>query len=117
MGATELRTKISQTKTISAKCRFYDFSKQATELLEIENITHLPCLASNGQVVAMSMPHPSLPKSDSFFQAGNKPGSFGKLVPGWYIENGKLMPSEIPWPEDLEIDSESFVVFKESSSS
>ena len=113
IGAAELRAKISQMQTVSASCRFFYFGKQAAECLEIENLAHLPCLALNGQVIAMSMPHPPLPKPDSFFQAGHKPGSLGKLLPGWYIENGKLMPSEIPWPEDLEIDSESFVVFRE----
>jgi hypothetical protein len=59
------------------------------------------------------MPHPPLPRTDSFFQAGNKTESFGKLLPGWYIENGQLMPLEASWPEDLEIDSESFVVVRE----
>ncbi len=112
IGGTELRTQIEQSSSIQTQCLFFDFSKQANELLEIKNITHLPCLALDGHVVSMSMPHPPLPKTDSFFQAGHKPGSFGKLLPGWYIENGKLMPLDIPWPEGLEIDSESFVVRK-----
>jgi hypothetical protein len=61
----------------------------------------------------MSMPHPPLPKPDSFFQAGHKSGSLGKLLPGWYVENGQLMPLDAPWPEHLEIDSECFVVVRE----
>ena len=80
------------------------------ELLEAAGIAHLPCLAWNGQVLSMSMPHPALPTADSFFQAGHKSGSFGKLLPGWYVEKCQLMPLGIPWPENLEIDAECFVV-------
>ncbi|MFN4873276.1 MAG: MFS transporter [Akkermansiaceae bacterium] len=112
IGAAELRKQIDSARAISTKCLFYDFSKQAIDLLEIENMVHLPCLALEGQVISMSMPHPQLPKSDSFFQAGHKPKSYGKILPGWYVENGKLMPSGAAWPENLEIDSESFVVCK-----
>ncbi len=113
IGGAGLRTQIEQSSAIHTQCRFFDFSKKATELLEIKNITHLPCLALNGQVVSMSLPHPPLPMADSFFQAGHKPGSFGKLLPGWYIEGGKLMPFETQWPESLEIDAESFVIVRE----
>ncbi|MFN7342100.1 MAG: hypothetical protein ACK5TA_02075, partial [bacterium] len=71
IGAAELRKQIDSARAISTKCLFYDFSKQAIDLLEIENMVHLPCLALEGQVISMSMPHPQLPKSDSFFQAGH----------------------------------------------
>lgn len=113
IGAAELRKQIECATRSAAECRFFDFSKQANDLLEVLKITHLPCMAINGQVVSMSMPHPPMPKPESFFQAGHKTGSFGKLLPGWFIENGQLMPLEIPWPEELEIDAESFVVFRE----
>jgi acyl-[acyl-carrier-protein]-phospholipid O-acyltransferase/long-chain-fatty-acid--[acyl-carrier-protein] ligase len=113
IGATELRTQIEKTTGSDAECLFFDFSKQATDSLEISGVTHMPSLALNGQVVSMSMPHPALPMAVSFFQAGHQAGSFGKLLPGWYIEDGKLMPNEIPWPEDLEIDAECFVVVRE----
>lgn len=116
LGAMELRKQVSESKELSASCRFLDFSDQATDLLEIGNLIHLPCLLLDGLVVSMSMPHPPLPKSDSFFQSGHKSGSLGKLLPGWYIEDGKLMPAGIPWPEHLEIDSESFVVIKKAES-
>lgn len=110
IGAGELRKQIESATRSSVECRFFDFSKHADTPLEILKVTHLPCLAMNGQVISMSMPHPPLPKPDSFFQAGHKAGSFGKLLPGWYVENGKLLPLDAPWPEDLQIDSECFVV-------
>ncbi len=110
IGAAELRAQIERENRMDTECSFFDFSQQATEALGVSKITHLPCMALNGQVVSMSMPHPPLPKADSFFQAGHKTGSFGKLLPGWYIENGQIMPLETPWPEELEIDSESFVI-------
>jgi acyl-[acyl-carrier-protein]-phospholipid O-acyltransferase/long-chain-fatty-acid--[acyl-carrier-protein] ligase len=110
IGATELRTQIEKVTKIDIECRFFDFSKQSNQLLEIKNITHMPCLALNGQVVSMSMPHPPLPMAESVFQAGHKLGSFGKLLPGWYFEDSRLMPLGIPWPENLKIDAECFVV-------
>ncbi|MES2982851.1 MAG: MFS transporter [Verrucomicrobiota bacterium] len=113
IGAAELRAQIERESRSDAECSFFDFSKKATEALAVFKITHLPCMALNGQVVSMSMPHPPLPKEDSFFQAGHKAGSLGKLLPGWYIENGQLMPFETAWPEELEIDAESFVVLRE----
>lgn len=112
IGAAELRAKIERATQIDAECLFLDFSKQATDVLEISGITHMPCLALNGQVISMSMPHPTLPMADSFFQAGNKIGSLGKLLPGWYIESNQLMPFKTQWPEGLEIDTECFVVRK-----
>jgi acyl-[acyl-carrier-protein]-phospholipid O-acyltransferase/long-chain-fatty-acid--[acyl-carrier-protein] ligase len=110
LGAEGLREQIEQALPFDGECRFFDFSKKAAEGLEISGITHFPCLAVDGQVVSMSMPHPAMPMADSFFQAGHKPGSLGKLLPGWYVENGRLMPLGIPWPEKLEIDAECFVV-------
>lgn len=113
IGAGELRKQITSATRSSAECCFFDFSKQANEPMEILKVTHLPCLAMNGQVISMSMPHPPLPKPDSFFQAGHKSGSLGKLLPGWYVENGQLMPLDVSWPEHLEIDTECFVVVRE----
>jgi acyl-[acyl-carrier-protein]-phospholipid O-acyltransferase/long-chain-fatty-acid--[acyl-carrier-protein] ligase len=110
LGAAGLREQIEQAPPFNGECRFFDFSKNADELLEAAGIAHLPCFAWNGQVLSMSMPHPALPTADSFFQAGHKSGSFGKLLPGWYVENCQLMPLGIPWPENLEIDAECFVV-------
>ncbi len=112
IGGSDLRKQIAGASQSSAGCRFFDFSKQAEDPLEIQNMEHMPCLTMNGQVVSMSMPHPPLPMQDSFFQNGHKPGSLGKILAGWYIDNGQLMPLETPWPEDLEIDSECFVVRK-----
>jgi acyl-[acyl-carrier-protein]-phospholipid O-acyltransferase/long-chain-fatty-acid--[acyl-carrier-protein] ligase len=109
IGAAELRTQIEKVTQIDGECSFFDFSKQSNQLLEIHGIVHMPCLALNGQVISMSMPHPPLPMVESFFQAGHKLGSFGKLMPGWYVEGDKLMPLGIPWPEELEIDAECFV--------
>jgi hypothetical protein len=58
----------------------------------------------------MSLPHPPLPRETSVFQAGNKPASFGKILPGWYLEKNSLFPGKIPWPTGLQIDAEGFLV-------
>ncbi len=76
-------------KQIAPKCVFYDFGSLTIE----PSPHHLPCLAIDGFVIAMSMPHPAQPNPDSEFQAGNKPKSWGKLLPGWFLvtaENGRL---------------------------
>ncbi len=79
---------------------------------ETKNPAAYPCLALNGMIVSMSMPHPPKPNSHSEFQAGNKDGSFGKLLPGWHIEGDTLQPGAIPWPTHLTLDEENFVIPK-----
>lgn len=83
---------------------------------EFEGDAAYQCFALEGLVVSISMPHPPKPKDHSEFQAGHKPGSFGKLLPGWHIKDGTLQPGNLPWPAHLTIDEENFVVPKNPES-
>jgi acyl-[acyl-carrier-protein]-phospholipid O-acyltransferase/long-chain-fatty-acid--[acyl-carrier-protein] ligase len=87
--------------------RFFDFSKDALISINKSGVIHLPCLAGQGMVIAMSFPHPEV-RGD--FQAGHKENSWGKLLPGWYWEGGKILPGEIELPVGSVLDSESFLV-------
>jgi acyl-[acyl-carrier-protein]-phospholipid O-acyltransferase / long-chain-fatty-acid--[acyl-carrier-protein] ligase len=62
---------------------FYDFSSTSSIPLERPEIVHLPCLAIDGMVVAMSMPDPPRPSDRSEAQSGSRPGTWGLLLPGW----------------------------------
>jgi len=110
IGAGDLKRQIADSEKVTDGTSFHDFSERADVPLEKEGIDHLPCLSLRGLVVAMSMPHPPQPKEPGIFQAGNKPGSFGKILPGWYLENGNLFPGNIPLPEGVVLDSEGFLV-------
>jgi acyl-[acyl-carrier-protein]-phospholipid O-acyltransferase/long-chain-fatty-acid--[acyl-carrier-protein] ligase len=76
---------IIQTTQVTGAIAFYDFGSRCLKPVERAGLVHFPCLAVDGMVVAMSMPHP--PESaDSFErQHGHKPRSWGKLLPGWYL--------------------------------
>ncbi len=84
VGGDRLREAIMRSPVVPG-ITFYDFGKRAIVPLEIAGVAHFPCLAVDGTVVAMSMPHPPKPMIDSEFQAGHKPGSWGKLLPGFEI--------------------------------
>jgi len=117
LGGERLRAAMSEAH-FSEKVSFYDFSPLALLPLEWENLQHYPCLAVDGQVIAMSMRHPAIPMSDSEFQSGNKPRSWGKLLPGWYLEpmagrliaHGPAATAEgLLLPPDCFLDEESFL--------
>jgi acyl-[acyl-carrier-protein]-phospholipid O-acyltransferase/long-chain-fatty-acid--[acyl-carrier-protein] ligase len=66
--------------------RFFDFSERALLPLEIPGVEHLPCLAVEGRVVAMSLPNPPKAFETSEEQIGACRGTWGKLLPGWHLE-------------------------------
>jgi acyl-[acyl-carrier-protein]-phospholipid O-acyltransferase/long-chain-fatty-acid--[acyl-carrier-protein] ligase len=92
---------------------FYDFSKRATTPLEKELVRHFPCLAVAGKVISMSMPDPVTPRSGTA-QSGSKSGTWGRLLPGWYIEGelvkGPAAPEGLKLPPGAHVDEEGFVV-------
>ncbi|QTN33677.1 MFS transporter [Akkermansiaceae bacterium] len=110
IGGESLRTQISGTDLLGDAVVFHDFGAHALQPSERENLTHLPGLALGGDVIAMSMPHPPMPMRTSAFQPGHKPGSWGKILPGWHIVDGCIMPGAIPLPEDSGLDAEGFLV-------
>lgn len=98
---------------------FHDFSPESTNPFEIPGVLHLPGLAIGGLIIAMSMPNPPH-QDDAPIQLGTKPGTWGKLLPGFHLiadETGKLrlhgpaVPEEgLPLPHGTELDAEGFLV-------
>lgn len=109
IGGEGLRRCITAPKNPMEPIRFFDFGANALVLFEMEGVIHLPCLAVDGMVVAMSQPHPPLPDARSEFQAGHKAASWGKLLPGWHIEGGKLFPGGHALPEGAKLDNACFL--------
>ncbi len=110
LGAERLREKILYADAVDGEIRFFDFSKNSNEGFEKSGVLHLPCLAVDGWIVSMSMPHPATPKSESMFQVGHKPGTVGKLLPGWYLEGTKIQPGDHVLAEGARLDEESFLI-------
>jgi len=92
---------------------FYDFSDRACVPLVKDEVRHFPCLAIQGRVISMSMPDPATPRTGAA-QQGAKPGTWGRLLPGWYVEGGLVKgpaaPEGLPLPEGAHVDAEGFVV-------
>jgi acyl-[acyl-carrier-protein]-phospholipid O-acyltransferase/long-chain-fatty-acid--[acyl-carrier-protein] ligase len=74
---------------ISRSIVFYDFGSAALVPVERDGLRHFPCLAAEGLVIAMSMPHPPTAIEDFAAQSGNQPNSWGKLLPGWRLEGAE----------------------------
>jgi acyl-[acyl-carrier-protein]-phospholipid O-acyltransferase/long-chain-fatty-acid--[acyl-carrier-protein] ligase len=102
VGGDPLRDQFSRTQ-LSAKIVFYDFGQRALEPILGAGLLHCPCLAVEGIVIAMSMPDPPAPTDGGDAQAGHKPGTWGKLLPGWFLmpsENGALRAHGPAAPEE-----------------
>ncbi len=113
VGGRRMRESI-KGRTFREGTDFYDFSPQAMEPVERPGLRHFPCLAIAGLVVAMSMPDPPMPKAGGTPQKGSKPGSWGKLLPGWFIEGalvkGPACPHGLPLPDGATLDADGFLV-------
>ncbi len=108
------------TGPVTGSLAFYDFGSRALQPVAIAGVSHYPCLAVGGAVVAMSMPSP--PGSNDNFepQHGHKPGSWGKLLPGWYLRaaadgslvaHGPAAPEGgLPLPAGCVLDAEGFLM-------
>jgi len=116
LGGAVLREAISHAP--DAAVVFFDFSDDALTSLERPGLIHCPCLAVNGIVVAMSMPDPPPPLPTSEVQLGSKPGSWGKLLPGFVLRNdsggprihGPAAPDAgLPLPGGTTLDDEGFL--------
>lgn len=69
---------------------FYDFSADSVEAASSKGVHRYPCLAVEGRVIAMSMPTPKDPPAGFEPQDGHRPGTYGRLLPGWWIEGGRV---------------------------
>jgi hypothetical protein len=117
VGGDRLRA-LLETATVADPITFYDFSARALEPLTVPGVCHCPCLASAGRVVAMSMPDPVAAPNLKDPQRGGKPGTWGKLLPGWLTApdaDGKLRLHGPAAPADglplpgCAVDEEGFV--------
>jgi hypothetical protein len=61
------------------------------------------------------MPHPSLPGPESVFQPGYKPGTLGKLLPGWHLSAGTLDPGGLGLALGARLDDEGFLLIGAAS--
>jgi acyl-[acyl-carrier-protein]-phospholipid O-acyltransferase/long-chain-fatty-acid--[acyl-carrier-protein] ligase len=109
IGGENLRRCIMVPEHSSESIRFYDFGANSPVPFVKEGVIHLPCLAVDGLVVAMSLPDPPMPDARSELQSGHKPNSWGKLLPGWHIEGGKLFPGGHALPGGAKLDGECFL--------
>jgi len=118
IGGNLLREEL-QSGHFSGHIDFYDFSDRANEPLSHPGIRHFPCLAVEGRVISMSLPDPHQPHSGSIRQHGSKPGSWGRLLPGWFTKpdpsgrvrvKGPAAPQGILLPPGVELDAEGFVL-------
>ncbi|MEY4245607.1 MAG: hypothetical protein RLZZ245_3192 [Verrucomicrobiota bacterium] len=120
-GGESLRTRI-QEEGACEEIVFYDFSGMAaSESLEVPGLLHLPSLAVGGVLVSLSMPDPLPPAELAEGQHGRRAGSFGKLLPGWYLEpqgseDGMRLrgpaapPSGLSLPAGYRADDDGFIV-------
>jgi len=119
VGGDVLRAMLQATP-VTGRIDFYDFGARALQPVELAGVSHFPCLAVAGTVVAMSMPHP--PGSDDNFepQHGHQPHSWGKLLPGWHLKpapdgalhaHGPAAPEGgLPLPAGCALDAEGFLM-------
>ena len=120
VGGDRLREEIDRSPVTAEGIIFYDFGSDALKPLDLPGVSHFPCLAIEGTVIAMSMPDPLRAMPDNEFQRGHKPGSWGKLLPGWHLltdeagqlrAHGPAAPDEgLPLPAGCVLDPEGFLV-------
>jgi len=117
-GGDLLRQMLGTTQ-LCKPIEFYDFGSQALVPIYRAEILHLPCLAVGGRVISMSMPDPVRPNAHSDPQVGRKPGTWGKLLPGWALKAdadgnlrayGPAAPEMgLPLPPKAFLDAEGFL--------
>jgi len=118
VGGDTLRTALAAT-ILDKTLVFYDFSGHALGPFDHPGVLHCPCLAVAGRVVAMSMPDPPPVSNLKDVQSGNKPGTWGRLLPGWFIAksadgellaNGPAAPaSGLALPHGCFLDEDGFL--------
>ena len=103
VGGDRLRDEIASHPRSGGHHQFYDFGSRALEPLEVEGWIHLPCLAVDGVIVAMSLPDGDDPHARSSPQPGSKPGSYGIVLPGFSIreEEKRVIISGPSTPDDI----------------
>lgn len=62
--------------------RCFDFSEGS----HLRSNGVFPCLAVEGRVVSMSMPHPDVATATNLHQEGHRAGTWGRLLPGFRVK-------------------------------
>jgi len=119
VGGDHLRG-VLQNARITAAITFHDFGTHALEPLAPDGLAHYPALAVAGTVVAMAMPDPPAGLDNFEPQHGHKPHSWGKLLPGWFLNrtpdgtlraHGPAAPDDgLPLPDGALLDEETFLM-------
>lgn len=119
VGGDVLRAAL-QTTQITAHIVFYDFGTRPLKPVERAGVCHYACLAVDGLVVTMSMPHPPASSDDFEPQHGHKLRSWGKLLPGWHLKpapdgtlraHGPAATADgLPLPAGCRLDAEGFLL-------
>jgi hypothetical protein len=125
VGGDRLREALTHCKPTEGTV-FYDFGSRALESIAQPGLVHYPCLAINGMVVSMSMPDPPKAATDVSPQRGRKPGTWGKILPGWFLKpsaDGRLWahgpaapPDGIALPAGCFLDPQGFLTPANSNS-
>ena len=110
VGGDFLRNAFESAKLDQVGIRFFDFSEESIEPLVRDGVSHFPCLAVGGNIISMSMEAPPKSETEGRPQAGNKPGSWGKILPGWYVDRARVFPGGQLLPEGSAMDAEGFLV-------
>jgi len=110
VGGDVLRNSIESAKLNEDGIRFFDFGGKSTVPLLRSGVAHFPCLAVDGKIISMSMENPPKPEAEDRPQAGSKPGSWGKILPGWYVDGGRVFPGGHPLPDGSALDAEGFLM-------
>jgi len=121
VGGDSLRHALQYSQITASHVIVHDFGAQALTPIERAGLCHYPGLAVGGVVLAMSMSTPPTSAEGLESQLGHKPGSWGKLLPGWRIEHdsatGVLMAhgpaapaAGLPLPAGCSLDAEGFLV-------
>jgi len=113
VGGDHLRA-VLESAPPAGEVVFYDFGSRALEPLQVPGVLHLPCLAVDATVVSLSMPQPPKNEDGDEIQLGHKPGTWGKLLPGWYLKDsrvhGPAAPDEgLVLPAGAFLDAEGFI--------
>ncbi len=108
VGGDHLRARFENTPPLAGEAVFYDFGSRAIDPMQVAGVLHLPSLAIDGVVISMSMPQPAKNQEADEIQHGHKPGSWGKLLPGWFLSGSRVHGPAAP-DEGLELPAGAFL--------
>ena len=112
VGGPLLRGEIENAGELGEGIVFREFGEVAASGFPRKNVTQFACLALDGVIVSVSMADPPREWEESLYQAGQRAGGWGKLLPGLYVEDGLIQPVGVRLPEGVVLDDGGFLVRK-----